>query len=177
MEGAEKRMKIKELFVGQTDHIGVQFFRYLFVGGFSFVADFSVMTLLTECFGIYFVVSATISFLVGLAVNYLLSTFWIFKNSKIKNKLAEFLGFALIGGAGLVLNDLIIAFFQHVLGAAGVFGPLWEADKYYMLGKLVSTAVVFLWNFFARKYLLFNKKSSEDTSSEDTSLEDTGAEV
>lgn len=82
-------MKIKSLFVGDTDNTFIQFFRYCFVGGFAFVVDFGVMTLLTEVFSVYPVVSSTVSFVAGLLVNYLLSTFWIFKNSKIKNRFAE----------------------------------------------------------------------------------------
>ena len=79
----ENYMKIKSLFVGDTDNTFIQFFRYCFVGGFAFVVDFGVMTLLTEVFSVYPVVSSTVSFVAGLLVNYLLSTFWIFKNSKI----------------------------------------------------------------------------------------------
>lgn len=45
-------MKIKSLFVGDTDNTFIQFFRYCFVGGFAFVVDFGVMTLLTEVFGL-----------------------------------------------------------------------------------------------------------------------------
>lgn len=68
--------------VGDTDNTFYQFFRYCFVGGFAFVVDFGVMTLLTEVFSVYPVVSSTVSFVAGLLVNYLLSTFWIFKIQK-----------------------------------------------------------------------------------------------
>ena len=160
-------LKVKALFVGDTDNTFIQFFRYLFVGGFAFVVDFGVMTLLKECFGLDPVVSATISFILGLAVNYILSTFWIFRNSKIKNKIAEFAGFAMIGVIGLGINDLIISFFQNFLGYHMVFGGLLPADKYYMLGKIVSTVVVFIWNFFARKILLFSKSKNSNNKSQE----------
>ena len=115
-------MKIKSLFVGDTDNTFIQFFRYCFVGGFAFVVDFGVMTLLTEVFSVYPVVSSTVSFVAGLLVNYLLSTFWIFKNSKIKNRFAEFLAFALIGVIGLGINAAIIWLFQNPLATGLVFG-------------------------------------------------------
>ena len=163
-------MKIKSLFVGDTDNTFIQFFRYCFVGGFAFVVDFGVMTLLTEVFSVYPVVSSTVSFVAGLLVNYLLSTFWIFKNSKIKNKFAEFLAFALIGVIGLGINAAIIWLFQNPLATGLVFGGesavvngetkyfwLWGI-QYYHIGKIVSTVVAFLWNFCGRKFILFDKR-------------------
>lgn len=171
-------MKVKNLFVGDTENTFVQFFRYCFVGGFAFVVDFGIMTLFAELFSIHPVVAATISFIVGLAVNYVLSTFWIFRNSKIKSRFAEFLAFALIGVIGLLINDGIIWIFQNVLGSNLVFGGwssiadgetkyfIFGGIQYYHIGKIVSTVVVFLWNFFARKFLLFNKNAKK-TKTED----------
>lgn len=166
-------MKIKNLFVGDTDNTFIQFFRYCFVGGLAFVVDFGVMTLLVELLSITPVIAATISFIAGLAVNYILSTFWIFKNSKIKNRLAEFLAFALIGVIGLLINDAIIWVFQNTFGANLMFGGqsevidgetkyfIFSGIQYYHIGKIVSTVVVFLWNFFGRKFILFNKNDKK----------------
>lgn len=156
-------MKIKSLFVGDTDNTFVQFFRYCFVGGLAFVVDYGIMTLLAELCNVNPVVASTISFVAGLAVNYLLSTFWIFKNSKIKNRFAEFLAFALIGVIGLLINDAVIWIFQYALGPNMVLGDWLDADKYYLVGKIVSTVVVFLWNFFGRKFILFNKNEKKDS--------------
>lgn len=151
-------MELKKLFIGDTNNTFIQFFRYLFVGGLAFVVDYGLMVLFSEIFGIYPVLSAALSFIAGLAVNYLLSTFWIFKNSKIKNRFAEFGAFAVIGIIGLMINSLIIWFFQAILGANLVFGSLLPANEYYKVGKLFSTVIVFIWNFLARKIFLFNKK-------------------
>lgn len=41
-------MKIKQLFSGDTDNTFIQFFRYVFVGGFAFVVDYGIMTALVE---------------------------------------------------------------------------------------------------------------------------------
>ena len=68
---------IDVLFVAPTDNWFIQFFRYFFVGGFAFVVDYGLLVLLTEVFGLHYLVSATISFIAGLVVNYLLSTSWV----------------------------------------------------------------------------------------------------
>lgn len=132
------------LFLRPTEDTLVQLFRYVFVGGTAFVADFGSLYLLTEYAGLHYLVSATIAFVIGLAVNYLLSTLWVFQARKVRNPYMEFLFFALIGVVGLGLNALIMYVFTDLLAV------------YYLLSKIISTFLVFMWNFLARKYLLFN---------------------
>lgn len=152
---------LSKIFVDDTNNTLIQFFRYCFVGGFAFVVDFGTMTLLKEVFGLKSVIAAAISFVLGLFVNYVLSTFWIFKNSKIKNRFAEFLAFAVIGVIGLLINEAIIWLFDGVLASHSIL-PIIPADKYYLVGKIVSTVVVFLWNFFARKFIIFDKNKEKN---------------
>ncbi len=146
--------KFAKLFVGDTENTFIQFFRYLFVGGLATVVDWGVSYLLFRfVFNENYAIAAnSISFVAGLAVNYLISTFWIFKNSAVESKLKEFLGFAAIGLVGLFMTMGITWLFE-----------LWLADKtsaFQILAKIVSTAAAFFWNFFARKILLFTKKEN-----------------
>ncbi len=146
-----------KLFVGDTENTLIQFFRYCFVGGIATVADWGASYLLFHFVfhDSHAVAANVISFVIGLIVNFVLSRFWIFKNSKVKNKFAEFLGFAAIGLVGLLLTAGITKGFE-----------LWLADKtaaYQILGKIVSTAIAFFWNFFARKFLLYSPKKEENT--------------
>ena len=133
----------KRLFYGTTDRLLVQFVRYFFVGGFAFVVDFGLLYILTEYAGLHYLLSATLSFISGLLVNYIISCIWVFSNSKFKNRLVEFLFFAAIGVVGLLLNDALIWLFTDCIGTP------------YMFSKKVAAAIVYLWNFFARKYLVF----------------------
>lgn len=146
--------KFAKFFVGDTENTFIQFFRYLFVGGLATVVDWGVSYLLFRfVFNENYAIAAnSISFVAGLAVNYLISTFWIFKNSAVESKLKEFLGFAAIGLVGLFMTMGITWLFE-----------LWLADKtsaFQILAKIVSTAAAFFWNFFARKILLFTKKEN-----------------
>jgi len=136
-------MLIRKLFVEETDNWLIQLFRYCFVGGFAFLVDYGLLYALTEFCGCHYIVSATISFIAGLIVNYLLSTWWIFRKSKLKNKAAEFTIFALIGVVGLILNNVLLYVFTDLLGI------------YYMISKLITTALVMIWNFAGRKIILF----------------------
>lgn len=154
-------MKLIKLFKGDTDDTFIQFFRYLFVGGFAFVVDYGTLMLLVEVFDFNAKAAAVIAFILGLIVNYILSTLWIFKNSKIKNRLAEFAAFAVIGVIGLGINEFIIWLFDDVIAPRQPLSFI-PQDKYYLIGKLVSTAIVFIWNFAARKFIIFNKNNKSE---------------
>ena len=148
-------MKLKNMFAGETDNTFIQFFRYLFVGGFATVVDWGVSALLFYLvFGESLALLCNgVSFVLGLVVNYLLSTFWIFKTSKIKNRFLEFISFAAIGVVGLLITLGVTWIFEGLLANV--------TNLYQIIAKVVSTAVSFFWNFFARKYLLFNKKNND----------------
>lgn len=120
-----------------------ELYRYTFVGAVAFGFDFGALFVLTHFLGIHYLVSAGIAFFLGLSVNYVLSIKWVFDTHSIQDKRMEFLLFALIGLAGLGLNELLIWIFTEI------------ARFHYLASKIISTVFVYLWNFFARKYSLF----------------------
>ena len=137
-------ISFKKILFGKTTNLFIQFFRYTLVGGLAFVVDLVLLFVLTEYAHWHYLVSATLSFLAGLLVNYILSTQWIFRSSKIKNKKIEFILFGLIGVIGLGLNNVLLYFFTDLIGL------------YYMLSKLITAVLVYAWNFLGRRYFLFN---------------------
>jgi len=132
-----------ELLKHPTSSTRIQFFRYVFVGGTAFIVDFLSLFILTDYFGIYYIISAALAFILGLVTNYLLSIRWVFNQRNINNKTIEFTLFAVIGIIGLVLNELFIWFFTSELGF------------YYMISKIITAIIILFWNFFARKITLF----------------------
>lgn len=126
-----------------TDKTHIQLFRYLFVGGAAFIVDFLSLFILTDFFGIYYLISAAIAFLLGLIANYFLSISWVFNKRKLKNRHIEFGMFAIIGIIGLGLNEIFIWFFTQ------------DLQVYYLISKIFAAIIILFWNFFARKYILF----------------------
>lgn len=122
----------------------LQLFKYFFVGGLAFIVDFVLFFILTEYFNVYYLLSAAIGFFLGLIMNYVLSTKWVFKDRAFENKSMEFLLFTLIGLIGLGINECLIWLLTDVF----LF--------YFVISKIVTAFIVYFWNFFARKFLLFN---------------------
>ena len=134
-----------KLFIEPTNNTLLQLFRYGFVGGAAFCVDYGTLFILTEFLNVPYLLSAAIAFLLGLITNYLLSISWVFKKRGTMQRWQEFLFFTIIGIVGLVFNELIMYVGTDI------------CYLHYMFSKLISTVVVFFWNFFARKYLLFSK--------------------
>lgn len=131
------------LLIHKTDSAIVQFLRYGLVGGAAFVVDFSSLVFLTSVMQIHYLWSAAIAFVLGLTTNYLMSVSWVFATRALSNKYLEFGIFAWIGVIGLGLNEVFMWFFTEK----------WLC--HYTVSKIISTVLVFLWNFASRKLLLF----------------------
>jgi len=134
---------LDKLFFSPATNTWLQLFRYGFVGGVAFVVDYGSLYLLTEYVGFHHLVSAALAFILGLCTNYLLSISWVFNQNRRVAALKEFIVFLIIGIIGLGLNELIMFLATDVAGI------------HYLISKLISTALVFLWNFFVRKFTLF----------------------
>jgi putative flippase GtrA len=141
--GLPARRKLWALSFGATGSLLHQFARYLVVGGLAFVVDFGSLYLLTEFAGLHYLVSAAVAFLFGLITNYLLSRVWVFDRRTMENAALEFLVFAVIGVVGLGLNEGIIWFVRE------------KIHFHYMVAKAISAGIVLVWNFGARKTILF----------------------
>lgn len=120
-----------------------QFFKYFIASGIAFIVDFSLLWILTDILKLYYILSATISFIIGLLTIYTISTKWVFSERKLENKTKEFIIFSLIGLVGVFINTLGIWLFTE------------KMHFHYLISKIVVTFFVFMWNFLVRKLVLF----------------------
>ncbi len=137
---------IGRLFTEPTQNVLIQLFRYFLVGGTAFIVDFGLLWALVELYDLYYLMAAALSFIAGLITNYALSVRWVFHERVLHSRVVEFSVFVIIGVVGLGLNEAIIGLATEWL------------QCHYIASKIISAAVVFFWNFLARKYLLFYGK-------------------
>ena len=133
----------RRLLSGAEDSLLIQIFRYTIVGGLAFVVDFGALYLFIEYGGLHYLVANALAFLLGLTTNYLLSISWVFNRRNLESRSGEFLIFAIIGLVGLGINEAVMWVMTDHVGT------------HYMVSKVVSTGVGLVWNFGARKILLF----------------------
>lgn len=124
-----------------------EFVRYFSASAVALVADAGSLVVMTSMFGVPYLISGAISFTFGLIVIYVLSVAWVFDKRSLHHPAAEFLIFAGIGIAGLLINEGVLALLT------GIFG------LFYVYSKIASVVVVFSWNYLVRKFVLFSGSS------------------
>lgn len=128
-----------------TAPLSCEFVRYTVVGGLASLVDVGLLVGLTTVVGVYYLQAATIALGCGLLTSYLLSVAWVFQERTWHNPLVELGLFTLIGGIGLLGNGALM------------WGLTEYAHLHYLCSKMVSALVVFLWNFLAKKCVLFHR--------------------
>ena len=135
--------------VYENKNIFGQFLRYFVTGGLAFIVDFGVFAMTFYCFGIHYLLANLIGLMGGNVVNYLLSIGWVFSSEKRtmeKHCFLEITVFVLISLVGMGLNELLMYVFVGVLAIQ------------VMVSKVGAASIVLLYNFIARKFILFRKE-------------------
>lgn len=119
-----------------------QFAKFLVVGGISFSLDYGLFVILYNVFGVYYILSSTISFATSVVLNYVLSRKYVFEIREDRSVAREFAFYAVLNVIALFLNQVILYASVDYLS----FSP--------PVGKIIATAVVLVYNFVSRKLLL-----------------------
>ncbi len=113
------------------------------VAGAALAADLLVLQFAVVYGGWHYLIAACAGFVVGATVNYALAIRFVFRFRRLQSVHGEFIVFVLVGVAGLALNAALMAFAVEVL------------HRHYLFGKALAAATTFLFNFEARRRLLF----------------------
>ena len=119
-----------------------QFMKFGVVGVIAFVIDYGLLVVLTELFGVNYLVSATISFTVSVIFNYCASMRYVFTHKEGMSRTREFVRFVVLSVIGLLINNGCMWAGVELLGV------------HYLITKIFATAVVMVWNFVTRKIFL-----------------------
>lgn len=113
-------------------------------GALAFIIDFLLLYILTDWFGIHYLLSNLISYSVGLVIVFILNIKWVFGYRKYGKVSIELSIFSLIAIVGLLLSELLIWLMVELL----------LID--YLYAKVASAGFIFIFNYFLRKILLFS---------------------
>lgn len=140
--------KIKPLITNEK--LVKQFIAYVFVGGIAFVVNTVIMLFVRKYMqGMNYslhvadAVGGMAGFVVALFVNYFLSLIFVFK---AKSSMKDFIVVLIIGVIGLLMTTGGLVLLNAYLGI-----PI-------LLAQCIITAIVFFWNFAARKFLVYKDK-------------------
>lgn len=162
--------------------VGNEVLRFAIAGVVCAIADFLVTTLFLSLFKfvnneiLLGVISTTAGFIVGVVLNYILSTFWVFKGveNKKETKSAWFIvKFVILSAIALALSygtyELCHSAFKawwnlniYNQGLAQILKfQFWGDAEFWLfaLAFVLKTLVGLVWNYFTRKFILYKNKN------------------
>ena len=108
--------------------------------------------------------ASCIGFIFGVLVSYYISIKWIFTARNIKNRKLELIIFFIIGIIGLLFTQLFMYLFNEINPfkeitqmLTNILSPHFALSNEWS-SRIIVTIIVFFWNFFARKFIIFNDK-------------------
>ena len=117
---------------------------FLVAGGIGAGTNILLLYILTSIFGWWYLLSATISFIIAATLSFYLQKFWTFDNNsrdKIRGQLAIFF---FVSFMNLLANDAIIYLLVE-------YASIW-----YVFAQVCASALVAIWSFFIYKRLFKN---------------------
>jgi len=132
------------LFFGFGNKELTRFLRYNLAAGVATFIDIFLYWIAVAFLGISYLISGTVTFSIGLLVNYSLNRVWGFKGTK-RRILHGFLYFFLVGVTALVIALFFLAFFVEVMGIN------------YLVARILVVLIVMPWNYFLNAILTFKQ--------------------
>ena len=119
--------------------------KYFFVGLIAFIADFTCFYIAVNLFKINYFFAGFYGFTLGVYVNYILAKKFVFLNQNKITKNKEIFGVYFISGIGLLIHQLSIYLLIEII------------NNNLYVAKILTSFIVFLWNYNIRRRYLYGK--------------------
>ena len=120
----------------------LQIFKFIIVGGIATIIDWIIYYILVKHIKMDPLIGNIISFSISVIYNFTASVKWVFNVNENKSKKKMFIEFIVFSIIGLLLTELLLWIGIHLLG------------QNEMMIKIISTAIVMVFNFITRKLFL-----------------------
>ncbi len=135
-----------------------QILKFGVVGFLCFLIDFGITTGLANIFGVHYLISKFLGFVVSAVVNYILSIKFVFTHKKEMDKSKEFTVFLILSAIGLVINEVVMYLCIDVIyDNSNSLKSVLTREFIISLSSIVATGVVMVYNFISRKLFLERK--------------------
>jgi len=148
--------RIKNIFIIENSNTFIQYFRFAVSGGLA--AGISILTFyfLISFIELQHLVANSFSWCVGLIVEYLLNRFWVF-NAKKNTSVKQVSYFLIISLGCLIFSNIVIYILVDLNVLSNFFG-FENLTTIKVTAKIISVLLNSVWDFFAKKLLVFKMK-------------------
>lgn len=119
-----------------------QILKFGVVGGIAFIIDYIILIFCKELLNFNILISAAIAFTISVIYNYIASVKYVFNVDKNNSRRKNFTIFIILSIIGLIITEIIMNVGTN------------DLKINYLIVKIISTAIVMVFNFITRKILL-----------------------
>jgi len=148
MKRKQNRKKLPVNNIHITRRFILQFGSYFIVGLIATIVEWAAFYLFANIMHINTYLSVAIAFIFSTFVNWLAGRLMTFRGAEHKGIVKELSSIYAASLVGLGLNELIMWIILSFIFLAAT-------PKQNMLAKMIATAIVFFWNFFIRKLVIY----------------------
>lgn len=128
-----------------------QFLSYFGVGGAAAIVEWVCFSLFVSVIGLPYLLATVLAFVFSTTANWILGRIFTFKESAYKEKRVKEVGLVFfVSAIGLGFNMLLMYLFVDVIGM--------KSNLQQTIAKVLSTGIVFIWNFLSRKLWIYRDR-------------------
>jgi putative flippase GtrA len=117
--------------------------KFIFSGGVAAILNLATLYILAGIFYMHYLLSATIAFLCGVALSFVLQKFWTFEKMTRERIHFEVISYLIGSLIGLVLNTLFVYMFVEAF-------HIW-----YLMSQILSGIIIAVCNYFFYRHFVF----------------------
>ena len=149
---------IRKVWSGIMKKLIEQILKFGIVGFFCFLIDFGLTAGLANFFGVHYLISKFVGFVVSAVVNYILSIKFVFTQKKEMDKKKEFIVFIILSAFGLLINEIVMYVCIDGIYAHSDMLQNYISDGFMVsISSVIATGIVMIYNFVSRKLFLERK--------------------
>ncbi|MFH1522952.1 MAG: glycosyltransferase [Patescibacteria group bacterium] len=125
------------------------YIKFVISGGTAGTADLILLYVLTDIVGLWYLISATIAFVVAFLISFFLQKFWTFRDNRRTIIYKQLSLYLVVGLTNLSINGAAMYLLVDKFG-------IW-----YMLAQVISSGFLAFINFLVYKFIIFKKCKEE----------------
>ncbi|MDO8594569.1 MAG: GtrA family protein [bacterium] len=125
--------------------------RYIIAGGTAASVDFAFLYLFTDLWGIHYLSSSVLAFLVAFVVSFLLQKFWTFQDHSMDGVHAQAVLYFVVAALNLGVNTFLMYAFVDWL------------QMWYIAAQFLASILIAFESFFVSRYFIFKGNTNYET--------------
>lgn len=125
----------------------VRFGEYMAAGGAQFWSGYAAFAVFDQMLGVTFWWAKSISYFLGVTINFVLERFWVFRQKKVSRRQIE-----------STAEKFYLLMLVNFIIDLGIVGGLRELGLTPYLGQFVSAGFFTIWNYLILKLWVFARK-------------------